>query len=123
VSGLPDLVELEPSLIAKYQGYRRPGPAFEGIAAIRATLVRTLKEAQELPTTFVQLYAFAEKVLSESEFFFFKTFVTSHQPHEANRWLGAILADSGRYVSFEVGGKLAMMPISKEMAAKLPGDG
>lgn len=102
VSGIPDVVELDPDDVIKFQGYRRPGPQFLGLGEARDKVVEAMKLASkhDLPQTAVQVLTFAQRVLPEPEWLVFSLFIRSHSETEMSRWLGAMLVDSGRFVTF-----------------------
>lgn len=101
---IPALIELPNGDGVHFQGWRRPGPWFDGTGPLRDRFLEKLRAVATVPTTMVEIMIFFQAVTTESEFALLRAYLDSLSSQERNRWIGAVMSDSGRYIATSVGG-------------------
>ena len=106
---IPKLVEFPKSTHVHYQGWRRPGPEFPEIGAIRETILQELKTTEKVPETLVEMMIFTMEKAGKAKPLLM-TYLHSLSERERNRWIGALMSDSKRYITQNMGTGVGLIP-------------
>lgn len=116
VTRLPDLVELPDNDVPLLQGYRRPGEDMFPLANIRDKMVAALREAKKLPEGVVEMAIFQKAAVTSEEWHLFCVWRDAQEKQDYNRWLGSMMAESGRYGAIPVPGQVMLVPMDQRTA-------